>query len=480
MLLIPTILCGGAGSRLWPVSRETHPKPFIRLSDGQSLLQKAFIRAASLPGTGHVLTVTNGELYFKTRDEYREVNAANLGTSFILEPCARGTAAAVAAAAVHAAQAHGTDAILLILAADHLITDPTAFAAAVGQATMLAANGRLVTFGIQPTRPETGYGYIEARGTEVSRFVEKPSLDMAKEYIASGNYLWNAGIFCFAAGTLLEEMARHCPEILEGARNCVLQAQARREATGPLELEGRCFSQVPDNSIDYALMEKSQCVAVVPCSIGWSDIGSWSAVGDLAPPDERGNRLEADTVLHDVSSCYIRSEGRMIGAVGVKDLVIVDTRDALLVASRDRAQDVKQLYAQLKSRGHDAHKIHQTVHRPWGTYSVLEEGPGYKIKHIEVKPGARLSLQMHKQRSEHWVVVRGVAEVVNGEQQLTLKANESTYIPAGHKHRLGNPGTESLAIIEVQCGAYVGEDDIVRFDDQYGRVKGVLDPAPGG
>jgi mannose-1-phosphate guanylyltransferase/mannose-6-phosphate isomerase len=471
MLLIPTILCGGAGSRLWPVSRETHPKPFIRLSDGQSLLQKAFIRGAALPGAGHVLTVTNGELYFKTRDEYREVNAANMATSFILEPCARGTAAAVAAAAAHAAEVHGEDAILLVLAADHLITDSSAFAAAVAEASELARNGRLVTFGIKPTCPETGYGYIQARGTDVTRFVEKPSLEKAKEYLSSGDYLWNAGIFCFAAGTVLEEMERHCPEILESARKCVRQAAARKDVAGPLELDGKCFSQVPDNSIDYALMEKSKRVAVVPCSIGWSDIGSWSAVGDLAPPDEHGNRVEADTVLHDVSSCYIRSDDRMIGAVGVKDLVIVDTRDALLVASRERAQDVKQLYAQLKSRGHDAHKIHQTVHRPWGTYSVLEEGPGFKIKHIEVKPGARLSLQMHKQRSEHWVVVRGVAEVVNGEQELTLEANQSTYIPAGHNHRLGNPGTEPLAIIEVQCGAYVGEDDIVRFEDVYGRVK---------
>jgi mannose-1-phosphate guanylyltransferase len=471
-MLIPTILCGGAGSRLWPVSREAHPKPFIRLADGQSLLQKAFLRAATLPGAAHVLTVTNGELYFKTRDEYREVNSAGTPTSFILEPLARGTAAAVAAAAAHAAEAHGNDAILLVLPADHLISNPAAFASAVEQAAKLAREGRLVTFGIQPAYPETGYGYIEAKGNEVTRFVEKPSLEKAKEYIAAGNYLWNAGIFCFSAGTVLDEMRQHCPEILEAARKCVRQAEAaRKDANGPLELEAKCFAQVPDNSIDYALMEKSKRVAVVPCSIGWSDIGSWNAVGDLAPADASGNRVEADAVLHDVSSCYIRSDDRMIGAVGVSDLVIVDTPDALLVASRERAQDVRHLYSQLKARGHDAHKVHQTVHRPWGTYTVLEEGPGFKIKHIEVKPGARLSLQMHKQRSEHWVVVRGVAEIVNGEQEATLQANESTYIPAGHKHRLGNPGTEPLVMIEVQCGSYVGEDDIVRFEDVYGRVK---------
>jgi mannose-1-phosphate guanylyltransferase/mannose-6-phosphate isomerase len=471
-MLIPTILCGGAGSRLWPVSRETHPKPFIRLADGQSLLQKAFLRGACLPDAGHVLTITNGELLFKTRDEYGEVNPQGTPTSFILEPCARGTAAAVAAAACHVAEAHGRDAILLVLPADHLIADQPAFAAAVAQAARLAADGRLVTFGIQPAFPETGYGYIEARGNEVLRFVEKPSLDKAKEYIASGKYLWNAGIFCFAAGTVIDEMALHCPQILEAVRACVRRAEAaRKDASAAIELETACFSQVPENSVDYALMEKSRRVAVVPCSIGWSDIGSWNAIGELAPADERGNRVEGEAVLHDASGCYIRSEGRLVGVVGVDDLVIVDTRDALLVASRDKAQDVKQVYAALKAKGHDAHKLHQTVHRPWGTYTVLEEGPGFKLKRIEVKPGARLSLQMHNRRSEHWIVVNGVADVVNGERDLTLQANESTYIPIGNKHRLGNSGTVPLVMIEVQCGDYVGEDDIVRFDDQYGRVK---------
>jgi mannose-1-phosphate guanylyltransferase len=481
MRLIPTILCGGAGSRLWPVSRELHPKPFIRLADGQSLLQKAFLRGACLPGAAHVLTVTNAELYFMTRDEYREVNTAELATSFILEPCARGTAAAVAAAAFHVAEAHGGDALMLVLPADHLISDSAAFAQAVAEATRLARDGRLVTFGIRPAYAETGYGYIEARGNDVTRFVEKPSAEKAREYIAAGNYLWNAGIFCFAAATVLEEMARHCPAILETARACMREAEAaRKDASAPIEPARKCFEQIPENSLDYALMEKSKRVAVVPCDIGWSDIGSWNAIGDLAPADERGNRLEAETVLHEVSDCYIRSEGRLVGAVGVDGLVIIDTRDALLVASRERAQDVRQVYAQLKAKGHDAHKLHQTVHRPWGTYTVLEEGPGFKLKHIEVKPGARLSLQMHRRRSEHWVVVSGVAEVVNGDAEMTLKANESTYIPAGHKHRLGNPGTVPLKIIEVQCGDYMGEDDIVRFDDQYGRVKAVPDPASGG
>ena len=471
-MLIPTILCGGAGSRLWPVSRETHPKPFIRLSDGQSLLQKAFLRGATLPEARHVLTVTNRELYFKTRDEYREVNAADIPTSYILEPFGRGTAAAVAASAAYAAEAHGGDAILLVLPADHLISDSAAFASAVEQATKLARDGRLVTFGIRPEYPETGYGYIQARGNDVARFVEKPSMEKAREYVESGDYLWNAGIFCFAAGTVLEEMARHCPDILEAARTCVRQAEAARgAANAPLELQGECFQSVPENSIDYALMERSKHVAVVPCSIGWSDIGSWSAIGDLTPADERGNRVEGHAVMHEASGCYVRSDGRMVGAVGVEDLLIVDTRDALLVASRSRAQDVKHVYAQLKAKGHDAYKLHTTVHRPWGTYTVLEEGPGFKLKRIEVKPGARLSLQMHNRRSEHWIVVSGAADVVNGERELELQANESTYIPIGNKHRLGNSGTVPLVIIEVQCGDYVGEDDIVRFDDQYGRVK---------
>jgi mannose-1-phosphate guanylyltransferase len=473
-MLIPTILCGGAGSRLWPVSRETHPKPFIRLSDGQSLLQKAFLRGATLPEAAQVLTVTNGEIYFKTRDEYREVNTAELPTSYILEPFGRGTAAAVAASAVHVAHAHGGDAIMLVLAADHLISDSAAFASAVQQAMKLARDGRLVTFGIRPDYPETGYGYIQAHGNDVARFVEKPSADKAREYVASGDYLWNAGIFCFAAGTVLEEMARHCPDILEAARTCVRQAEAARSGAGaPLELQGACFQGVPENSIDYALMERSKRVAVVPCSIGWSDIGSWSAIGDLTPADEDGNRVEGHAVLHGASRCYIRSDGRMVGAVGVEDLLIVDTRDALLVASRANAQDVKHVYAQLKARGHDAYKLHTTVHRPWGTYTVLEEGPGFKLKRIEVKPGARLSLQMHNRRSEHWIVVSGVADVVNGERELKLQANESTYIPIGNKHRLGNSGTVPLVIIEVQCGDYVEEDDIVRFEDVYGRVKAV-------
>jgi len=471
MKLIPAILCGGAGSRLWPVSRELHPKPFIRLADGQSLLQKAFIRGATLPGVTEVLTVTNRELFFKTQDEFREVNKTQLSTSFILEPFGRNTAAAIAAAALHAVKAHGDDAVLLVLAADHLIADQEAFARAVTQAIALAQQGKLVTFGIQPDAPETGYGYIEAEGNQVLRFVEKPSLEKACEYVDSGRFLWNSGMFCFQAGTMLKAMQQHCPDILAATQLCMAQSRrAEGKDLVELELDSASFALVPDNSIDYAVMEQSDQVAVVPCTIGWSDIGSWTALGDLSAADSEGNRIDGDALLHDVSNCYIQSNNRVIGAVGVDNLIIVDTPDALLVVDKARAQDVKHLYKTLKANGHDAHKHHLTMHRPWGTYTVLEEDPAYKIKRIEVKPGASLSLQMHHHRSEHWIVVSGMARVVNGDSELFVNTNESTYIPAGHKHRLENPGILNLVMIEVQSGQYLGEDDIVRFKDVYGRV----------
>jgi len=471
MRLVPTIICGGAGSRLWPVSRDQHPKPFIRLADGQSLLQKAFLRAA-LPGVVEVLTVTNRELYFKTRDEYREVDRTGTPLAFILEPFGRGTAGAIASAALRTAATHGDDAVLLVLPADHLVEDEAAFVAAVESAGRLAQDGRVVTFGIRPTLPETGYGYIEASGTDVVRFIEKPPLEKAKEYVASGRFLWNSGMFCFAAGTIIEEMSVHCPEILAAVRECMARS-ANMPAPGAaaLELDADAFAKVPDNSIDYAVMEKSRRASVVPCDIGWSDIGSWSAIAELTAADPNSNRIEGNAYLHDVTGCYVRASERVIAAVGVENLVIVDTRDALLVAQKGRAQEVKQIYAQLKAEGHEASKTHPLVHRPWGTYEVLEEGPGFKIKRIEVKPASSLSLQMHHHRSEHWIVVQGVAKVVNGERELMLNANESTFIPAGNKHRLENPTPDPVVIIEVQCGSYLGEDDIVRFDDQYGRVR---------
>lgn len=471
MKLIPTILCGGSGSRLWPVSRELHPKPFIRLADGQSFLQKAFLRGVGLSDVSEVLTVTNRELAFKTKDEFAEVNPQSIPVSYIFEPCARNTAAAIASAALYAKDAHGADAVLLVLAADHLISDADAFAAAVDEAIAMAQQGKLVTFGISPTSPETGFGYIEADAHKVLRFVEKPDLATAQSYLASGNFLWNSGMFCFAAGTMLAEMEKHCPDILVATQHCLAASRIAKGANfSEIELDRSTFEQVPDNSVDYAVMEQSANVAVVPCNIGWNDIGSWSALGDLVPADEHGNRVRGETILSNVANCYIQSESRVVGAVGVENLVIVDTPDALLVASRDAVQDVKKLYTELKRTGNDLYKHHLTMHRPWGTYTVLEEGANFKIKRIEVKPGASLSLQMHHHRSEHWIVVSGTAKVVNGDQEMLVQTNESTYIPAGHKHRLENPGVLDLVMIEVQSGQYLGEDDIVRFEDVYGRV----------
>lgn len=474
MKLVPTILCGGAGSRLWPVSRELHPKPFIRLTDGQSLLQKAWLRGAALPGVTEMLTVTNRELFFKTEDEYREVSGAapsGLTNSFILEPFGRNTAPAIAAAVLRVIETHGENALVLVLAADHLIADQSAFALAVTQATELAQQGKLVTFGIQPEAPETGYGYIEAEGNRVLRFVEKPSLEKAQAYLSSGNYLWNSGMFCFAAGVMLREMEQHCPAILLATRLCMAQSRkAEGKGFTQIELDTQTFDRVPNDSIDYAVMEKSANVAVVPCDMGWSDIGSWSALGDLTEADAKGNRIQGEALLHDVSNCYIQSNERIVGAVGINNLIIIDTPDAILVADCNRAQDVKHLYASLKAEGHEAHRLHRTVHRPWGTYTILEESARFKIKRIEVKPGGKLSLQMHHHRSEHWVVVKGMAKVTNGEREMLVNTNESTYIPAGHKHRVENVGVVDLVMIEVQSGEYLGEDDIVRFDDQYGRT----------
>ncbi len=473
--LIPTILCGGAGSRLWPVSRESHPKPFIRLADDQSLLQKAWLRGAVLRDTVEILTVTNRELFFKSAEEFHEVAGIpdnnKLATRFILEPFGRNTAPAIAAAALYAANIYGEDACLLVLPADHLIADQAAFADAVAEAIKLAATGKLVTFGILPNEAATGYGYIEADGNIVKSFVEKPDQATAERYLASGKYLWNSGMFCFQVGTMLQEMQLHCPAILEATRECLENSrQSEDRGTSKIDLDAETFEGITDNSIDYEVMEKSHNVAVVSCDIGWSDIGSWTALGDITPADHEGNRTEGEVVLHNVSGCYIRgSNPRMVAAVGIRDLVIVDTPDAVLVADKNSAQDVKHIYARLKSEGHEARRLHRTVFRPWGSYTVLEEGIGYKIKRIVVSPGASLSLQMHHHRSEHWIVVSGMAKVVNGEREIYVNSNESTYIPAGHRHRLENPGLLDLVMIEVQSGQYLGEDDIVRMEDVYGR-----------
>lgn len=471
MKLIPTVLCGGAGSRLWPVSREMHPKPFIRLEDGQSLLQKAFLRGARLPEVAEVLVVTNRDLAFKVKDEFDEINADKTAISYIFEPCGRNTAAAIALAALDIEKRHGQDALMLVLAADHLINDLDFFANAVSRAVGFAREGRLVTFGIQPDAPETGYGYIEIDDNNVIQFVEKPDLETAKSYLASGRYLWNSGMFCFSVKTILQELHEHCPDILHLSRECLSVSRVLEGGgVSEIDLDRQGLMAVPDNSIDYAVMEKSRNVVVVPCDMGWNDIGSWNAIGDLVAPDANGNRVQGKALLSDVSNCYIQSHDRIVGAVGLDNLVIVDTPDALLVADKGQVQNVKKIYSSLKEQGSDAYKLHNTVHRPWGTYTVLEDASAYKIKRIEVKPGASLSLQMHHHRSEHWIVVSGTAIVVNGDQEIMVHTNQSTYIPAGHKHRLVNPGVLDLVLIEVQSGQYLGEDDIVRFEDKYGRA----------
>jgi mannose-1-phosphate guanylyltransferase/mannose-6-phosphate isomerase len=476
--LIPVLLSGGVGSRLWPVSREAHPKPFMKLADGQSLLQKTFLRAASLAHVTEIITVTNRELLFKTEDDYQTVNKKKLDQSFILEPFGRNTAAAIAVAALHLRETHGPDAHMLVLAADHLIQDQVAFEQVVRNAMTLSAQGWLVTFGIQPTHPETGFGYLEAGlpletgpGLRVTRFVEKPDAATAAEYLAAGNYFWNSGMFCFQVGTVLNELQAHAPELLATAAT-TLAASRLAQASGYrcLTVDAPSFEQVPDISFDYAVMEHSERVVTVPCNIGWSDVGSWNTISELTTADHEGNRANGELLAYDARNNYVQSETRLTALIGVEDLLVVDTPDALMIAHKDRAQDVKHIVAKLKATGHTLHKLHNTVHRPWGTYTTLEEGDRFKIKRIVVKPKASLSLQLHHHRSEHWIVVSGMAVVVNDEQTMMLATNESTFIRAGHQHRLQNPGVIDLVLIEVQSGDYLGEDDIVRLEDVYGRV----------
>lgn len=475
-MLIPVILSGGAGTRLWPVSREAHPKPFMRLPDGQGLLQKTLVRASALPDVGQVLTITNQDYYFQTCDEYNELKLGkDVAFTYVLEPCARNTAPAITMAALALSHTAGEDAVMLVLPADHLIEDQEVFAKSVQSAVKLAQRDYLVTFGIQPARAETGYGYIQLGGAlsqedkayQVAQFVEKPDQASAEQYLESGEYLWNSGMFCFKPRAYLQAIEKLSPEIYASTLACWENSDKNMQ---PLRVDRNCFEKIPSDSIDYAVMEKAGDVAVVACDFGWSDIGSWDAVSELSKVDESGNRIEGDVVQIDSQDCYIHSEDRLVAALGVKNLMIVDTPDALLVVNRSHTQDVKKVVAELKQQNHETYRFHRTVHRPWGTYTILEEGPRFKIKRIVVKPGSELSLQMHHHRSEHWIIVSGTAEVVNNDDRYLVHTNQSTYIPAGHRHRLCNPGIVDLVMIEVQSGEYLGEDDIVRFDDRYGRA----------
>jgi mannose-1-phosphate guanylyltransferase / mannose-6-phosphate isomerase len=480
--LIPVILSGGAGTRLWPASREAEPKPFIAMPDGQSLLQKVLARAFALANAAdvpEVIVVTNRDYLFRTVDERIHLPAGDYAPlRFVLEPVGRNTAPAIALAAHAVAAAHGPEAVLLVLPADHLINDTAAFTKAALVAAALASDNRLVTFGITPTRPDPGFGYIECgdalpgSGHAVSRFVEKPSVAMAQSFLDAGNYVWNSGMFCFRAGALLDGMASLAPDLARAADELWQGHRTGQfDRMGTVEFDPDLFAKLPNLSIDYAVMEKADNVACVRGKFDWSDIGSWQALSEVLPADDLGNRQTGRTMAIGTRNTTIHAGDRLVAAVGVDDLVIVDTPDAVLVAHRDRTQSVKDIVAELKKNGDERYRFHSTTARPWGSYTVLQEGSGFKIKRIEVKPGHTLSLQMHHRRSEHWVVVSGKAEVTCGERIYPLAVNESTFIPVGTKHRLANQVEAPLIMIEVQCGEYVGEDDIVRFDDRYGRVE---------
>ena len=470
-MLIPVILSGGAGTRLWPVSRKAHPKPFMKLADGQTLASATLRRALGVVDHEHVLTTTARDYYFLTRDIYRDV-APDADCRFLLEPEGRNTAAAIAAAALRIADEFGAETRLLVLPADHLVRDQEAFRKAVERADELAKEGWLVCLGVKPTHAETGFGYIRAGqdlgdgAARIEAFVEKPDAETAQRYLESRQYLWNAGMFCFSARAILDALAEQAPDILAGVEATWSETASEDE---PVELDASRFSAVRSESIDFAVMEKAPRRAVVPMACGWSDIGSWQAISDLYETDGAGNQVQGQAVLVDSKNTFVQSDQRLVAAVGVDELVIVDTGDAVLVASRGRAQEVKSVVEELTRRDHESAVFHRTVHRPWGSYTVLEDADDCKVKRLVVRPGGVLSLQRHEHRSEHWTVVSGTARVRVGDDQRELGANETVRIAAGTLHRLENRGRNDVHIIEVQTGSYFGEDDIERLEDVYGR-----------
>lgn len=471
-MLIPVILSGGAGTRLWPTSRQSFPKPFMTLG-GSSLLQQAIERGLAC-GTDDIMIVTNQDYLFLTKSLIRDM-PDEMQATYLLEPKGRNTAPAIALAALACANQYGDDAVMLVLPADHLIPDTESFVANVLEAKRHALNGQLVTFGIAPTSPETGFGYIEVQKSareaqKALRFVEKPDAATAQEYLATGRYYWNSGMFCFTAATILAAFSSHSPEILEAAKRTMSSSSKQDDAT---KFNAHDFALQPDISIDYAVMERADNVTLVPAKFGWSDVGSWPAVAGAHTADTNGNTFIADVVSVDTHNTHVQVEShtdKIVATVGIKDLIIVDTPDALLVAHKNVSQKVKNIVDALKVRKHDSTHLPAAVNRPWGTYATLKEETGYKVKRITVAPSESLSLQYHHQRAEHWVVVQGTAIVQVGEQEFKTMPGEYRYIPLGEKHRLTNIGHDELVLIEVQCGGYLGEDDIVRLNDVYGRA----------
>ena len=470
-MLIPVLLSGGVGSRLWPLSRESFPKQFQDLTSDLSMLQETAARVDGLSDVAPPLVVCNEEHRFLVAEQFR--NEKRSAGAIILEPEGKNTAPAVALAALRAVQSDAA-AILLVLPADHVIRQVEAFCEAVEQGLPFAQDGQLVTFGIVPTSAETGYGYLK-RGEELApnaftlaHFVEKPDLATAEGYLDSGEYCWNSGMFLFSAQAYLDELGKFQPAMLAACREAMAATQTDIDF---LRVDPKAFAACPADSIDYAVMEHTDRAVMVSLDCGWSDVGSWSALWDVADKDAQNNYIHGEVLVEDVKNSYLRSQDRLLAAVGVDNLVIVETPDAVMVADKNRVQDVKAIVNKLKAAGRDEAKHQYRVYRPWGSYESLVEGDQFKVKRIIVKPGERLSLQMHHHRAEHWVVVKGTAEVVRGEETMILSEDQSTYIPLGTKHRLSNPGVIPLELIEVQTGSYLGEDDIVRFEDVYGRSQ---------